>query len=654
MDIRPADPLAMNLRAEATKAAQRHWQTQHGSDWIEEEKRLRDGIVARAGIQFYPKLPMLLKETNRVQLEGELEMAAIRFQTLPGVFATASLYMPKGPGPFPAILLTHGHWEGGRNSTLFQEVARNIARNGYVCLAIDAWGAGERSSIHGIAEYHGNNLGASLLNIGKTLLGIQVTENVRAIDLLCTLPSVDRNNLGVTGASGGGNQAMWVAAMDERIAAAVPVVSVGTFQSYIMNSNCVCELLPGGLTFTEEAGVLALVAPRALRIISAKREANPSFTPAQMLRSYQQARPVFEKLGRAGHIDYMLVDGVHGYDLNMQEAAISWFDLHLKRQAGSRPSVSAVQTLEPNALSTYTAGKREKQVLTTSEYCIIEGRRQKEALLNSFINAEEKKHMLRQLLQLREDKVDRVSPLTASAGMERMELTTSTGDKLIAAFARPADPKMGYAVLVHGQGCNHLPQELCSAIRRRGQGLVMADLWGTGARSSEEATEIDGSLSPHHTLSRSLLWLGRTMMGRWASELLLLTQWVRSVAPQVEIHLTGYREAGLAALYAAPFGNTLASITAVDTPVSYLFDTVEGVDYYNMSVHVPGILKWGDIGLLGALSNCPITFREPRTLSGNRLDADTGLLSHKDYFKTVQRIANRYVDIRFDSLSPTN
>src|SRR5690606_8902254 len=75
-------------------------------------------------------------------------------------------------------------------------------------------------------EYHGGNLGASLFNIGETLMGMQLTDNVRALDFLCSLPMVDTQRIGVTGASGGGNQSMWLAALDERIKAVVPVVSV--------------------------------------------------------------------------------------------------------------------------------------------------------------------------------------------------------------------------------------------------------------------------------------------------------------------------------------------------------------------------------------------------------------------------------------------
>ena len=64
---------------------------------------------------------------------------------------------------------------------------------------------------------------ATLWPIGKPLSGIQVYENQRAVDYLLTRPEVDGDRLGITGASGGGNQSMYAGALDERFKAVVPV-----------------------------------------------------------------------------------------------------------------------------------------------------------------------------------------------------------------------------------------------------------------------------------------------------------------------------------------------------------------------------------------------------------------------------------------------
>src|SRR4029079_18822412 len=124
-----------------------------------------------------------------------------------------------------------------------------------------------------MGSYHGALLGSTLWPAGQTLLGLQVYDNRRAVDYLLTRAEVDGKKLGITGASGGGNQSMYAGALDERIRCVVPVCSVGTYQSYLKAACCVCEVLPGALTFAEEGDVLALVAPRALLVASASRDA---------------------------------------------------------------------------------------------------------------------------------------------------------------------------------------------------------------------------------------------------------------------------------------------------------------------------------------------------------------------------------------------
>ena len=144
------------------------------------------------------------------------------------------------------------------------------------------------------------------------------------------MPYVDRENIGATGSSGGGNQTMWLAAMDERIKAAVPVVSAGTFEAYVMGSPCICEVLTDGLTFTEEAAVLALIAPRAIKMCNHQQDDNAAFNPREMLRSYKNAKPVFKMLGVENNIAYDTFNLTHGYWPEDREVMLGWFNLHLK------------------------------------------------------------------------------------------------------------------------------------------------------------------------------------------------------------------------------------------------------------------------------------------------------------------------------------
>src|SRR5260370_33214415 len=117
---------------------------------------------------------------------------------------------------------------------------------------------------------------------------MQVYDNRRAVDYLLTRKEVN-GKLGITGASGGGNQSMYAGALDDRFAAVVPVCSVGTYQAYLRAACCVCEMVPGALRFTEEGDVLGLVAPRALMGVNATRDAF-QFSVDQARISLQRAR----------------------------------------------------------------------------------------------------------------------------------------------------------------------------------------------------------------------------------------------------------------------------------------------------------------------------------------------------------------------------
>ncbi|MEJ7830967.1 MAG: acetylxylan esterase [Segetibacter sp.] len=247
---------------------------------------LKNEIINKTGALVNQKLPLNLKETGSLKMKG-YTIKNIAFQTRPGIYATANLYVPDGKGKFAAVIVMMGHSANGRFYDKYQSVGITLALNGYVSLCIDPWGAGERTTTHGVFEDHGdeNNLGAAFMNIGESLMGMLITDNMRGVDLLCSLPYVNTENIGATGSSGGGNQTMWLTALDHRIKAAVPVVSAGTFEAYIMGSPCICEVLIDGLTFTEEAAVLALIAPRTIKMCNHNKDANKAFNPLEMLRS---------------------------------------------------------------------------------------------------------------------------------------------------------------------------------------------------------------------------------------------------------------------------------------------------------------------------------------------------------------------------------
>ena len=158
-------------------------------------------------------------------------------------------------------------------------------------------------------------------------------------------------------------------------------------------------------------------------------------------------------------------------------------------------------------------------------------------------------------------------------------------------------------------------------LKKTGSGIVIADLSGVGELTSTASTGYDHT-AKLHTLARAELWLGRTLLGQWVKELELITQFVHSHYKAQKVSIDGSREAGLAALFLGALDGNVESITLRDAPVSYLFDNRESVSFFSMGIHLPGILKWGDVSLAAALGGKDITFINPVSMSGTPLDAD--------------------------------
>lgn len=644
------DLVTIRLRSEAiVKSAIQQLPTDR-QEWESYRDTLRKNIIRRAGIREYHDLPLDMRVTKTIKMNG-YTVNNVYFQTLPGIYATANLFVPVGKGPFPAVVNMHGHGPAGKLDERVQACGHTLALNGYVSLIIDAFGSGERSTVHGEPEYHGANLGASLMNIGETLLGMQVSDNMRAVDLLVSLPYVDPQNIGATGASGGGNQTMWFAALDERVKAAMPVVSVGTFESAVMRSNCVCELLPDGLVFTETSGILALFAPRALKMCNHRQDSNPTFFPAEMLKSYTNAKPIFRLFGAEKKISYELFDLVHGYWPEDRAAMLGWFDLHLKGKGdGSSKKEIPFETLPPEELMVFKAGERDSLVITTEEYCRRKGKELRTRYLaKRTFDKGRAKAELRNILKVGDGTATKkVHELHNEEGWDRIALETTDG-KLIPLLHYASRGKKGqYTILVNIEGKNAISPDLYKGLIREGKGVIIVDLSGTGEASSENA-RVPSRLPRFHTLARAELWLGKTLLGEWVKELSLVSDFIDEMYHASEINFDGSGEAGLAGLFLNALENgRFKSLILREAPISYLFDNRELVDSFTMGIHLPGIMEWGDISLAAALNDGDLQFIDPLTMSGRGVEEEY-LKKYKEEFQKIKKLINQRGKIHFDN-----
>ncbi len=299
----------------------------------------------------------------------------LTFQSRPGLRVTANLYRPdRVPERLPAVLSVHGHWSWARIDPNVQPRCIGLAKLGYVVLCVDAFGAGERAIEPAPGTYHGGLVGASLWPLGTPLIGMQVYDNRRAVDYLISRPEVDPARLAITGASGGGNQTLYSGATDERLAAVVPVCGIGTYDAYLTTGCCVCEVNPGGAAYATTGDLLALMAPRALLVISATRDAF-QFSVGEAARSVAYARERYRLLGQEARIHHTSIESGHAYNRPMREAMYGWLEKWLRQRGDGGPLPEPeIKVEETETLRCFPRGTpRPASVVTIPEWAHREG-----------------------------------------------------------------------------------------------------------------------------------------------------------------------------------------------------------------------------------------------------------------------------------------
>ena len=175
------------------------------------------------------RTPLNARVIGTVERPG-YRIEKVTFESRPRLYVTANLYVPAGTGRRPAILGPLGHSANGKAWPSYQKLFSNLARKGYVVLAYDPFGQGER------IEYPGSRPGQSALGGGTSeheyagrrliLLGanfglFRAWDGIRGIDYLLTRAEVDPERIGCCGQSGGGTLTQFLAALDSRIRVAV-------------------------------------------------------------------------------------------------------------------------------------------------------------------------------------------------------------------------------------------------------------------------------------------------------------------------------------------------------------------------------------------------------------------------------------------------
>ena len=326
-------------------------------DW--EAKRLvyRKQLFEMLGLEPLPKKTDLKPViTGKVEHE-QFTVEKIHYQSRPGLYVTANLYIPKGlEEPAPAILYVCGHGAVKKNNisygnkVRYQHHAAWFARHGYVCLIIDTLQLGEIEGIH-----HGTYRYKMWWwnSRGYTSAGVEAWNCIRALDYLQTRKEVDISRVGVTGRSGGGAYSWWIAALDDRIKAAVPVAGITDLQNHVVDGcvegHCDCMYIVNTYRWDYPL-VAALVAPRPLLISNSDKDR--IFPLDGVFRLHQKVRKIYSLYDAEKNLGLHITEGPHKDTQELRIHAFVWFNRFLK---GENPLIDkpAVPFFEPEQLKVF-------------------------------------------------------------------------------------------------------------------------------------------------------------------------------------------------------------------------------------------------------------------------------------------------------------
>jgi len=428
---------------------------------------------------------------------------------------------------------------------------------------------------------------------------------MRAIDYLCTRDDVDPERIGCTGASGGGNQTMYVSALDERIKASAPVCSVEMVECYMHKAACVCETIPGLLQFADLVEVCGLIAPRALLLVHGMLDGG--FRVDSGRKAFQRLGDIYRFFDPAKLSSFVAYSG-HAYNKEMRGAVYAWFDRWLM---GKQPPYPPELPVSPEEEPATTLRVHENGLPPECDSMINIYKRISEGLPpRAEISSQdewsiEKQKVHAEIVECLGGWPER-SPLDAHA-LEVESISVGEGlsevkaeklyfysevDILIPAvlFHPPSETSDGFDVqiiLSHDGKEGLEPQDVVSSLQA-GRGVFAIDVRGVGETKSDKDS-LFSSVSVGRPIQGMQAWDVRR-----AVDYLCTRDDVRSVS----LRATGSPLSGIVALIAAATDVRIAETQIDKLLLSYRLQEDFGK---NGNLVFPGILKYADVADIAAM-----------------------------------------------------
>ena len=332
------------------------------AEWDQRRSRIRtaDQIEARNRfvrekciemIHGFPERNPLNAVTVKVLERDGYKVENVMYESQPDFWVPANLYVPTtGNPPYPGIISPCGHYPPGRMYPEYQCAYFNLVKNGFVLLAYEPIGEGERrqfwnpmthvNEIGGPVTWEHSLAGQLLILLGEDLTHYRVWDGMRAVDYLLTRPEVDRNKIGCAGHSGGGTLTKFITAMDTRIQCAV-INEGGTANQWpthvpmfrpLGTGDTEQHMFPAGIYGIDNIDLHVAIAPRPLLVTI-------EHYSGRFNEAVETIRARYKELGAAEKFATVPADDPHAWTFKLRNANSDWFSrwFYNRKGLGSEP-----------------------------------------------------------------------------------------------------------------------------------------------------------------------------------------------------------------------------------------------------------------------------------------------------------------------------
>lgn len=594
----------------------------------------------------------------RVRTTGAFERERYRVENLvyesrPGLIVAANLYIPKqGTAPFPGVLFHMGHTGDGKGAALYQRCCQGLALLGYVVLAFDPMGQGERTNYPqangwltriGSADEEHSLPGRQMLLTGDTATGMQLWDAIRSLDVLASHPQVDPKRLGSTGQSGGGTLTMLLAAADDRLAAAA--VSSGNTENFATmpffspgsTDDAEQDLVGSGPLGFDRWDLLWPIAPKPLLVTTSARDFFGTYSPSYEQsgrEGFQELARAYATMGAAGNLRHFETPLPHGLSYSLRVAVYDWFERHLSH--GGR-TITEEPPTNPEREETLWCGKTGNTVrdfdgktpfyLTRTRAAAIQTP-ERPADLGALLGVE--KFVAAPKLEVKSKTAYGVCEIHA------VEVNSAPKVWTPAWLFLPKTSWTRLLLIIDSAGRNTRWREddLFPQLAQSGMAVCAADVRGVGdlePQFSSGAAGYERSHQREENYAWASLILGHSLLSQRITDILALTEALTGAYGQAKLTIAAREKMTVPALCAAALQPRISKLYLARHLVSWR--SVTELEIYNQALanFVPDVLRHADLPQIArSIAPRPVIVAGPLDASG----------------KAVARAQAPYADVR--------